>query len=144
MDKFEICKLEKEFAGDVFNLEKQLIGSASFDGIVDSVSSDVLDYYVLKLDEKIIGFYEAKIIAPEAELYDVAVAKEYQGKGYGSALLNHFFDVCKSRGVVTIFLEVNSINNNAIKLYEKFGFEAYAKRKKYYGNNDAILMKKQF
>ena len=45
----------------------------------------------------------------------------------------------------TISLEVNEINEPAINLYKKAGFEIVGKRKKYYdGKNDAIIMTKFF
>jgi ribosomal-protein-alanine N-acetyltransferase len=55
--------------------------------------------------------------------------------------MNYFIDFCKRKNVCTIFLEVNTINSKAISLYEKFGFARYGIRKKYYGENDAVLMK---
>jgi ribosomal protein S18 acetylase RimI-like enzyme len=36
---------------------------------------------------------------------------------------------------------VNTNNIKAINLYTKFGFVEYSRRKNYYGDNDAILMK---
>ena len=46
-------------------------------------------------------------------------------------------------GCDTILLEVNTMNYKAISLYEKYGFKEYGTRKNYYGNSDAILMKKE-
>ena len=44
--------------------------------------------------------------------------------------------------VDSIMLEVRDSNEAAIKLYEKCGFEEINRRKKYYGDEDAIIMKK--
>ena len=41
-----------------------------------------------------------------------------------------------------MMLEVRESNISAIKLYEKVGFEEINRRKKYYGNEDAIIMER--
>ena len=41
-----------------------------------------------------------------------------------------------------IMLEVRESNISAIKLYEKNGFIEINRRKKYYGNEDAIIMER--
>ena len=133
--------MQKSEAKEVFELEKNLIGESSLDKILATLESDVLCYYVLKCDGKVVGFYEASIISPEAELYDIAVDKLYQGNGLSKLLMNHFISNCREENINTIFLEVNSINIKAISLYKSFGFLPYSVRKNYYGKNDAILMK---
>ena len=94
-------------------------------------------------DNEVIGFFECSIILPEAELYDIVIDEKYQGLGYSKILMDYFLNLVKESRVETIFLEVNSINNKAISLYSKYGFKEYSIRKKYYGDNDAILMKKE-
>ena len=63
-------------------------------------------------------------------------------RGYGSKLLNFIVEMIRKNGCVNITLEVNSTNVAAINLYNKLGFEVVAVRKKYYGENDGYLMKK--
>ena len=138
---FEILPMESADVSDVCELESSLLGKTSEDKVMSTIQSSTLFYYVLKKNQKIVGFFECSIISPEAELFDIAIKKEFQGMGYSKMLMEYFIEVCKNRGCDTIFLEVNSINNKAIKLYEKYGFVSYSKRKNYYGENDAILMK---
>lgn len=141
MDKTKIEKLKVEQVEDVFEIEKAFFDVTNSSSIEASLSSETLDYFVLKLDEKIIGFLECSCVLDESELYEIAIKKEYQGKGYSKLLMDYFLSFCKDKKIKTIFLEVNTINNKAIALYEKFGFERYSVRKNYYGENDAILMK---
>ena len=141
MENFRIEKLTEVYVDEVAALEKELIGSCDVDAIRSTISSLVLNYYVMIHDEKVVGFFECKIISPEAELYDIAVKKDFQGKGFATLMMNHFLSVVKQQSCDTILLEVNSINNKAISLYTKFGFVKYGERKNYYGDNDAILMK---
>ncbi len=141
MEKLNIRKLESEDVVEVFEIEKHLIGKTSKESIEKSILSETLYYYVIENEKEILGFYEVSIIPPEAELYDIAIKENFQGRGYSKILIEHLFSLCKSKEVDTIFLEVNSINKKAITLYEHSGFEPYGIRKNYYGENDAILMK---
>ena len=140
-NNYEIMPLENDDVSAVCEIESSLIGQTSEEKIRNTIESSTLFYYVLKLDNKVIGFYECSIISPEAELFDIAISKDFQGQGYSNLLMQNLIDVCKKCGCNTIFSEVNSINHKAIKLYEKFGFNKYSLRKNYYGDNDAILMK---
>lgn len=140
MDDFQIERLTENFVDEVFMLESKLLGKTSRQKISDSIASSTLNYFILKINNSVVGFYEVSVIPPEAEIYDIAVKEEFQGKGFGKLLLKHLIDFCKSKNVNTIFLEVNNINNKAINLYKNFGFNVYSKRKNYYGENDAILM----
>lgn len=56
----------------------------------------------------------------------ISVKKSHWGKGVSSLLMNALIDYAKSTHFTeTIFLEVASENQRAIKLYEKFGFVSY-------------------
>jgi ribosomal protein S18 acetylase RimI-like enzyme len=54
----------------------------------------------------------------------VSVIKEYQGYGIASKLLSNTIKYGKNNGFISVALEVNIKNSNAIKLYEKYGFVA--------------------
>lgn len=90
------------------------------------------------------GFYVAQLILEQLELFNICVAIEAQGQGYGKALLQHFLQEGASRGATEAFLEVRSSNYSAIALYEKCGFMQTGRRKGYYVSkdrkDDAILM----
>lgn len=126
----------------VFELEKKLIGSANKETILKTLSNENLNYYLIFEDDQVVGFLEGFIISPESEIYDIAIDEAYQRKGYAKKLMKFFIDLSKQKGVETILLEVNSNNTKAINLYNLFGFVEYGKRKNYYGDSDAVLMKK--
>lgn len=144
MNRFEIKNLTKEMVENVFEIEKTFFDVTTKQTILDSFESENLFYFVLFSDDKIVGFLECSIILDEAELFEIAINLESQGKKFSHKLMDFFLDFCKSKNVRTIFLEVNTINLKAISLYKKYGFEQYGVRKKYYGDNDAILMKLVF
>jgi len=141
MENLKIVPLKMKYVDDVFLIEKTFFDLQNSSVIEDSLKSETLNYFVLLDGEKVVGFYECSIVLDEAELFDIAVDLSYQGKGLSKILMEHFMNICKEKQVRTIFLEVNTNNIKAINLYTKFGFVEYSRRKNYYGDNDAILMK---
>ncbi len=81
------------------------------------------------------GFSLLRIVADEAELLLLAVAPGSQGRGVGKALLNHFIDLARGRGVRRLHLEVRD-GNPAVGMYQAFGFDAEGRRPKYYCGRD--------
>lgn len=138
---FIISEMSEQDCEKVMRLERKLLGNVSINSIHGTLTSDSISYYILKDDEKIIGFFEISVIPPECELYDIAVDTPFRGRHLSDMMMEKILEICKLSGCETIYLEVNSINNVAINLYKKYGFTQYYTRKNYYGENDAILMK---
>ena len=94
-------------------------------------------------DDSVVAYVGASYVLDEAEIGNICVLPEYRGMGMGKRLLNALMDELKSRGIATVFLEVESDNTNAIALYEKAGFNKYNSRKNYYGEGrDAMLYRR--
>ena len=75
------------------------------------------------------------------ELEMIVVDINSRSRGIGTKLLKYFEDNYLQKDDV-IFLEVAVNNENALKLYQKFGYEIINIRKKYYQGIDANIMKK--
>lgn len=92
---------------------------------------------------KAVGFAVVTQIVGEAELLDIAIHPESQGRGYGEQLLTFLLDLVQTGGCERMFLEVRRSNDGAIYLYEKLGFCQVGVRKDYYpsrkGREDALL-----
>lgn len=73
----------------------------------------------------------------------IVVKKTARHQGIGQKLLDELIKLARETNLEKINLEVNEINEPAIKLYEKNGFEIIGKRPKYYNNNSAIIMSKK-
>ena len=76
----------------------------------------------------------------------LCVNKDYQGMGFGKALLGVCLNKCIENGFHKFYLHVATTNTKAINLYKKFGFYKYKFVKNYYFNdkppdNDAFMMK---
>lgn len=92
----------------------------------------------------IMGYGVIMLAGDEAHLLNLSIAAEWQRQGYGRKLLEHFIRLAKEHYAKVLFLEVRPSNRQAIKLYERAGFNEVAVRRHYYpaakGREDAILM----
>ncbi|WP_326547820.1 ribosomal protein S18-alanine N-acetyltransferase [Mycolicibacterium sp. ND9-15] len=77
----------------------------------------------------------------EYEIHTVGVDPAYQGQGIGKRMVAELLD--RASGA-TVFLEVRTDNEPAIKLYESFGFVNVGLRKRYYraSGADAYTMRR--
>ena len=73
---------------------------------------------------------------------NVAVDPDHQRRGVATALLQHLFEVTRDDERRGYTLEVRVSNDDAIRLYERLGFEARGLRRGYYTDNreDALIM----
>lgn len=80
-------------------------------------------------------------IFTEAELLRIIVAKDQQGHGLGTQLCRQGLAYLVENQITKVFLEVESGNLTALRLYRKLGFQEIAKRADYYGAaRDAVIM----
>ena len=111
--------------------------------LYDIENNPFTNYYVYKIDNKIVACINYQIMYERSELIDINVLDNYQNRGIASKLLEFMFLNLKNNNVETITLEVRDNNLNAIHLYEKYGFKKVSIRKGYYQGIDGILMKKE-
>lgn len=111
----------KDIFKEIFNQELKL-----------NIYSKIIAYK----EDKIIGFIIYDDIYDRYEIEYIGVLEEYRNKGIGSKLMEYLDNK-------NISLEVDVNNENAIKLYEKYGFKKVSIRKNYYNNHDAYLMVKE-
>lgn len=100
--------------------------------------------WVYEAENQLVGYAVMMTVLDEAHLLNITIARDFQGRGLGRALLNHLIDIARRHGAQMMFLEVRPSNKNAIALYESIGFNEFSVRKGYYpahnGREDAILM----
>jgi ribosomal-protein-alanine N-acetyltransferase len=127
---------------ELFNLESSVFSKDDFGLSLNSFYYHIKrnHLFIYKQDNKIIGYILWLRRKNHYRLYSLCIAKEYQGQGIATKLLEYSFKTLK---IKSFTLEVKTINQNAIKLYEKNGFEIVKTLKNYYPNNiDGYLMKK--
>ena len=92
--------------------------------------------------DEVIAYVIGRLIAPEGEIYRIAVRPDKRGRGIGYRLLDYAVKTSKGQGLERLFLEVRSRNIPAIRLYTSYGFKQIGLRKGYYKNpaDDAVIM----
>jgi ribosomal-protein-alanine N-acetyltransferase len=110
------------------------------------LSNVFANYFVAKLDTKVIGYGGMWIIIDEGHITNIAVHPKYRNQGVGDSILNKMIYTCNEKKVIAMTLEVRVSNMAAQKLYAKYGFNSEGVRKKYYEDNgeDAIIMWKRW
>jgi [ribosomal protein S18]-alanine N-acetyltransferase len=89
-----------------------------------------------------LGFLVASVVAPEAELETIAVARQGQRRGVGARLLRSLVDALRPEHVNQLLLEVRASNRAAVAFYRALGFRDAGRRARYYADpeEDAALM----
>lgn len=88
------------------------------------------------------GYAGLATVPPEGDIQTVAVAPWIQGLGWGGRLVAALLAEARQQGCTSVLLEVAAGNDAAVKLYERQGFDAIARRSSYYGpGRDALIMR---
>lgn len=143
-----IYLVKEEDIEKIVLLEKTELGrtlGASY--LTHLLTVDFAYLYKYVEDEEIIGYISFSINNDYLEVLNIAVNKNYQRKGIGSALLKRVDQVKNEKNIKSIILEVGITNTQAINFYTKNGFIKTITRKNYYHNGqdfeDAVVLIKE-
>ena len=91
--------------------------------------------------DRIVGYLVCSRYDTVWHLMNVAVDDRLRRQGIAVALIEHLFGIADGPGE-QYTLEVRTSNESAIRLYERFGFQAAGRRRGYYHDNreDAVIM----
>ena len=92
--------------------------------------------------ERLAGYLIVSRYVDAWHVMNVAVDPDHQGRGVATQLLNRLFELTEGDPRRGYTLEVRVSNLDAIRLYEKLGFERHGVRRGYYTDNreDALIM----
>ena len=105
--------------------------------IEELLTKDYVDIYVYEENNDIYGFIHLESHYEICDLINIAVRADKQNHSIGSKLLDYSINNMKADKMM---LEVRESNVNAIKLYNKYNFKVINIRKKYYGDENALIM----
>lgn len=93
---------------------------------------------------KIVGFLiGVKTSSVTARILMLTVAENHRREGIGSTLLHNLLKELSNQNIKYIELEVSTTNYQAIKFYQRHGFETINVQSNFYQNGeDAYLMKR--
>src|SRR5690606_38700379 len=86
----------------------------------------------------IAGFAMLRLLGDDAELMTIAVARKFQGKGVGAALLGAALADLRMTAARRMVLEVATDNPPALALYRRHGFTRVGERQGYYARPDGV------
>lgn len=144
MEDLTIRKATVEDIYEIMEIEAESFSTPwSYEALETELTKNFLaEYIVIEYKNKAIGYGGVWIIYDEGHVTNIAVRKDYRGKGIGSLIVGSIVKICDAKKVKKITLEVRKSNLTAQNLYWKYGFEKEAIRKAYYkdDNEDAIIM----
>ena len=139
----KIVKLDESSIEQAAQLEKQVFKMpSSVDELREFSSGDNLFAFAIYLDDKYVGHVTGYITKHGVNIYNLVVIPEYRGKGIGNKLMEYLETYTKEELENAILLHVRESNVRAQKLYKSRGFEVYGKIPGFYGDEDAISMRK--
>lgn len=99
---------------------------------------------VAELAGEVIGYVSLRFVGRQGDVNTIAIAKDFQRKGFGNQLLDWLLMTAKDLGVRELFLDVRADNLAAIEMYKKAGFDRIDIRRNYYDHSvDADVMRKK-
>lgn len=100
-------------------------------------------YLVTRCHSRVIAYIGAWLIFEEVHITTLAVEQSFHSQGLATRLVETLLQKVLPLGAETITLEVRPSNTAARTFYEKLGFKECGYRRKYYIDEDAIIMTKQ-
>ena len=132
-------------ATGIARLEEEIFSDAwSYRDVQDLICTEGSMCFSALEDGEVIAYVIGRLIAPEGEIYRIAVSPHKRKRGIGYRLLDYAVKTSRGKGLERLFLEVRSKNIPAINLYRAYGFNEIGMRKNYYKDpqDDAIVMLK--
>jgi ribosomal-protein-alanine N-acetyltransferase len=93
------------------------------------------------IEERLVGYLVCSRYDTIWHLMNIAVDDRLRRQGIATAMLERLFELA-DRPSEQYTLEVRTSNEDAIRLYERFGFRTAGRRRAYYHDNreDALIM----
>ena len=111
-----------------------IVGKSQIDYMLDKYQSaiaieaqvvDGFEYFLITYEKKPVGYISIKKEAESLFLSKIYVLSSYRGKKIGKGAMTFIEEKASDYQLKSIRLTVNINNTNAIKAYEKVGFEKH-------------------
>lgn len=97
-------------------------------------------YLVAEESGEVVGYAGLMVILPEAHVTSATVDPQRRGSRIGTRLMLRICQEALGAGATSLTLEVRVSNRNAQSLYRRFGMAPVGVRKRYYKDEDALVM----
>ena len=141
-----IRPMVEQDVNSIFNIEEKAYDFPWNKTIFQDCLQAGYSSWAIEFNKILIGYGIMLITSDESHILNLCVHPDYQSRGIGKQLLNHFLELSRRENMHRIFLEVRPTNFRAIKLYLSMGFNEIGKRRNYYptkiGREDALILAK--
>lgn len=96
--------------------------------------------WVARDEHRVIGYAALAVDGRHAHVDSITVAGTHRRQGVGRALMITLITGAERRGAASLRLEVAMSNAQARNLYRRLGFNLIGVRRRYYGEEDALIM----
>ena len=139
----EIVSFSNKYLKDIIDIEKESFERPwTRDMFISSATNEAITFKAAVENGETAGFCIFWIVGGETEILNIAIAPKFRRKKFAQKLLEYIIESSRKQGSSSIFLEVRESNEPAINLYLSNGFEKIGIRKKYYIDEDAIVLRK--
>lgn len=104
---------------EIFNKKNFKIRIENKEIFIAKVNNEIVGYILFNISEKDNPIMRYR---KQLSIESICVDEKIRSNGIGTALLKYVKKFGKENGCTDLYLTVNKENENAIKLYEKFGF----------------------
>ena len=137
------------------NMQAYMDRAYNHDKLLSELKDEKCEYYFLCDDEKKIGFLKLNLAGSQSDLQDpesleierIYVDQAYQNRGLGAVLLDKATERARALNLNYIWLGVWEMNVNAMRFYERHGFEKFGTHPFIMGDEmqtDVLMKKKLF
>lgn len=107
---------------------------------VDELAAPGRTYMVGEIDDRLVGYGGVMVVGDEAHITTLVVAEQARQTGMGRRLMIDLVETAILAGARSLTLEVRPSNTPAQTLYGRFGLAPVGVRKRYYNDEDAVIM----
>ena len=141
VDSVVIRPLVEEDLEEILIIEQATYPTPWTEGIFrDELKAEGRVYLVAEQTGEVVGYSGLMVVLPEAHVTSVTVDPNRRGSRIGTRLMLNVSREALVLGANSLTLEVRVSNRNAQALYQRFGMAPVGVRKRYYKDEDALVM----
>lgn len=141
MTTLTLAPLTEADLGEALDLERRTYSTPWSERVFrDELEAPGRTYVKAVAGGALVGFAGLMMVGHEAHITTVVVDADHRGGGVGTAMVLELVEVALRAGARSLTLEVRVSNRAAQALYGRFGMSPVGVRKKYYVDEDALIM----
>ena len=125
----QVHKLHINWNSDLFLDVEEVISMERLNKLLETdsiyvakVNGEIVGYIIIDIKEKDNGFMRYRKLL---SIDTLCIDEDFRGQGIGTKILEFAKNIAKEQNCTDMHLTVNPNNENAIKVYEKFGMKVY-------------------